>query len=399
MLSLPLLFPIPAGRTRSRQIPHRQARPLGRRLRTVGQPPGGGARTVDAAPFTTLFRRGLQGEIMSLQSTSIERTETGESHLPESNERRLYRHPSAGQLGGVCAGIADSFGWDPTLVRVVWVVATLMTSGAGFLVYLLLWLLLPVGTQAQGALSAGRLALRPAQMPRIAVVLLALGGLWLLSNLGILPDMGRLIGFFVRVLFWPMLLMGVGYWLLRQADPQAVERMGAGLREAGAGLRHNAAAWREELARRRSARAWQATAPAAAQASANGAPAQGHAPTAQAARPLLRSRSDKMVLGVAGGMAQWLGMEPVLVRLVWALAILATAGTGLLLYIVAGVLIPLEPGASQGAAPATAAPAMADPDALQVVPIAPQTQTPQTPAPLRPVGMTPGDLPGEIVHL
>ena len=57
---------------------------------------------------------------------------------------------------------------------------------------------------------------------------------------------------------------------------------------------------------------------------------------------LYRSRSDRMLFGVAGGMADWLDLDPSLVRIVWALLILA-GGVGFLLYIVAAIVIPEEP--------------------------------------------------------
>ncbi|HVD00821.1 MAG TPA: PspC domain-containing protein [Candidatus Dormibacteraeota bacterium] len=45
-------------------------------------------------------------------------------------------------IGGVCSGLAEHFNLDVTPVRVVFVVLALMT-GAGFLLYLLLWILMP----------------------------------------------------------------------------------------------------------------------------------------------------------------------------------------------------------------------------------------------------------------
>jgi phage shock protein PspC (stress-responsive transcriptional regulator) len=57
---------------------------------------------------------------------------------------------------------------------------------------------------------------------------------------------------------------------------------------------------------------------------------------------LYRSRSDRMLFGVAGGMADWLDLDPSIVRLVWALLILA-GGIGLVLYVVAAIVIPEEP--------------------------------------------------------
>jgi phage shock protein C len=49
-----------------------------------------------------------------------------------------------------------------------------------------------------------------------------------------------------------------------------------------------------------------------------------------------------MIFGVAGGMADWLDLDPAVVRLVWALLIVA-GGVGLLLYIIAAIVIPEEP--------------------------------------------------------
>jgi phage shock protein C len=91
---------------------------------------------------------------------------------------------------------------------------------------------------------------------------------------------------------------------------------------------------------------------------------------------LYRSRTDRMLFGVAGGMADWFDLDPSLVRLVWALLILA-GGVGLLLYIIAAIVIPEEPvgafagsppggsgaSAAAGAPSAGAAGSSADPDA------------------------------------
>ena len=51
------------------------------------------------------------------------------------------RHPRA--IAGVCAGFAQHFGWDLTVVRVLFVVFTILTSGLGVLVYAALWILMP----------------------------------------------------------------------------------------------------------------------------------------------------------------------------------------------------------------------------------------------------------------
>lgn len=45
-------------------------------------------------------------------------------------------------IAGVCAGIAERYGWRPFDVRVVFLVSCLL-PGPQFLLYLLLWLLMP----------------------------------------------------------------------------------------------------------------------------------------------------------------------------------------------------------------------------------------------------------------
>jgi phage shock protein C len=55
--------------------------------------------------------------------------------------RRSRRHR---MLAGVCGGFADWLGWDPSLVRIVYVVVSVCSAAfPGILVYLVLWLLMP----------------------------------------------------------------------------------------------------------------------------------------------------------------------------------------------------------------------------------------------------------------
>jgi phage shock protein C len=55
----------------------------------------------------------------------------------------LVRNRKGRMIGGVCAGLADHFGWDVTLVRVVVAVFAVITGGAGILAYLVAWALIP----------------------------------------------------------------------------------------------------------------------------------------------------------------------------------------------------------------------------------------------------------------
>ncbi|HET6433963.1 PspC domain-containing protein [Dyella sp.] len=59
--------------------------------------------------------------------------------------RPLQRSRRHRTLAGVCGGIAGFYGWDPTLVRIGWIVLTLL-GGSGILLYLVMWLVMPDGT-------------------------------------------------------------------------------------------------------------------------------------------------------------------------------------------------------------------------------------------------------------
>jgi phage shock protein PspC (stress-responsive transcriptional regulator) len=51
-------------------------------------------------------------------------------------------------LGGVCGGFAEWLGWDPTVVRIVYVVASICSAAfPGTLVYLVLWLIMPLSRE------------------------------------------------------------------------------------------------------------------------------------------------------------------------------------------------------------------------------------------------------------
>lgn len=57
--------------------------------------------------------------------------------------KKLTRPQNNKMLAGVCAGIANYFGLDPTLIRVAYVLLTVFTAFAGVIVYLLLWIIIP----------------------------------------------------------------------------------------------------------------------------------------------------------------------------------------------------------------------------------------------------------------
>jgi len=57
--------------------------------------------------------------------------------------KRLYRSGKNRVFGGVCGGLGDYFDVDPIIVRLVWVIFTLISFGIGILAYLIAWIIIP----------------------------------------------------------------------------------------------------------------------------------------------------------------------------------------------------------------------------------------------------------------
>ena len=57
--------------------------------------------------------------------------------------KRLMRSSTDKKIAGVCAGLADYFDMDPTIIRVLWLLL-LICGGTGLLAYVILWIVLPI---------------------------------------------------------------------------------------------------------------------------------------------------------------------------------------------------------------------------------------------------------------
>lgn len=57
---------------------------------------------------------------------------------------RKLRRASNKMIAGVCAGIAEWLGWDVTVVRVLYVILTIISFGfGGIIAYIVLWIVMP----------------------------------------------------------------------------------------------------------------------------------------------------------------------------------------------------------------------------------------------------------------
>ncbi|EHQ25290.1 PspC domain-containing protein [Mucilaginibacter paludis] len=144
-------------------------------------------------------------------------------------ENKLYRDEHRKVIGGVCAGLANYFNVDVSLVRVVFVLALLL-KGGGFLIYFILWAVIPARpfytvddqfftpplkqpepfVPAKKTISTGSLI--------GGIVLIMLGGYLLLEEYDIIPDLD-----FDK--FWPVVLIVIGLVLMfgfwrRKPEPE-----------------------------------------------------------------------------------------------------------------------------------------------------------------------------------
>lgn len=62
--------------------------------------------------------------------------------MNDMTSKRLTRSSNK-IIAGVCGGIAEWLGWDPTLVRILYVVLSVATAFSGVIAYLILWIVMP----------------------------------------------------------------------------------------------------------------------------------------------------------------------------------------------------------------------------------------------------------------
>lgn len=58
-------------------------------------------------------------------------------------DKRLYKSRTDRKLCGVCAGIAEYFNLDPTIVRLIWVLISCFTAGTGIIAYIIAAVIMP----------------------------------------------------------------------------------------------------------------------------------------------------------------------------------------------------------------------------------------------------------------
>ena len=122
---------------------------------------------------------------------------------------RLYRSRRDRMLAGVAGGLAEIWGADPALVRIIWALLAILTGGAALLVYIVMAIVVPDESAVYGAAGApvGEQAARPPRTGGLAPTVLIGGFLIVLGGFFLIREIFPHLDF---DWIWPLALVGLG---------------------------------------------------------------------------------------------------------------------------------------------------------------------------------------------
>jgi phage shock protein C len=220
--------------------------------------------------------------------------------------KRLRKSRQERMIDGVCGGIAEYAGVDPTLVRVAFLLL-LLFKGFGALLYIAGMILMPSAPPRGDAANSSAPGRQQTNTRFWGILLVVVGIVWLVSNLGWL---------------WWRDWWGVSWEIL---VPLVLILAGVGFLFGG---RSYVTAATVEPSREEKEEAMD---------DQRGGPAR-EGPM----RRLTRSMSEKKIFGVCGGIGMYLGVDPTVIRILFVIAIFATGGGVILVYLLMALLVPKE---------------------------------------------------------
>jgi phage shock protein C len=124
--------------------------------------------------------------------------------------KKLYRSRENAMLGGVCAGLAEYFDVDPSLIRLATVIL-LFAGGTGVLAYIVAWIIVPqepLVSKAESTESVSESRKEVTEGPDkskfiVGIILIALGFLFFMNTLNVWT-------WFSFFKLWPILLILIG---------------------------------------------------------------------------------------------------------------------------------------------------------------------------------------------
>jgi phage shock protein PspC (stress-responsive transcriptional regulator) len=223
----------------------------------------------------------------------------------EQTMKRLTRSSSSRIVAGICGGLAEYTGWDPVLIRVLYIVLTILSFGfGGVVLYLAAWIVLPLDEEVDVRDTATS---HSGNGRRTIGILLVVVGL-----LALVPSLFPWFWSFHKArILGPFLIVGAGLALLfwKQVQTPATSKP-----VSDAKFEDIASEPRQTETGKQS----------------------------RTQKRLQRSLTERKIAGICGGLGKYFDVDPTLIRLLWIVAIFAL-GTGALLYLVLWIAMPLEP--------------------------------------------------------
>ncbi len=204
---------------------------------------------------------------------------------------RLYKSNKDKVFEGVCGGIGEYFNVDPVIIRLMWVVLVIF-GGTGIVAYLIAMLIIPKRPELEeNEVESPSEVSTETYSNRFWGIIMVIAGVLLLFGI-----VGPIAGIFAGIalamghVLWPVLIIGLGLYLYfnSDGDDETTPSM-------------------EEIF-----------------------PPQ---------KKLYKSRSDRKISGVCGGIGQYFDIDSNIIRIFWAVATLGSIGLGILAYAILAIYL------------------------------------------------------------
>ncbi len=224
-----------------------------------------------------------------------------------NQQRRLYRNQTNKVIAGICSGIAEYLNVDATVVRLVWILLTLL-GGAGIIAYILAYFIIPIKPDENvGATSPQVHDFTAARI--FGFLFIGAGAAILLDNLDILSfhRWWNMSEDFVL----PGLLILAGIYFLTKRNNISVHQQEQ--QPPIAGEKHSQDQFQ------------------------NSASSSNERPKLKVLR---RSITDKKLFGICGGVGEYFDIDPTIIRIAYTIFTILSSGAGILIYLLMYLIIP-----------------------------------------------------------
>ncbi|GKX28144.1 hypothetical protein SH1V18_06240 [Vallitalea longa] len=124
-------------------------------------------------------------------------------------EKKIYRSRDDQMISGVCSGIAKYFNIDPTIIRILFVIA-LFSWGTGVLIYIICSIVIPLEPKKIDTYDYNYTAEEEKHTNNNGRMILGL----ILVVIGIVSILEKIFNWFSFDLVWPIAIIGVGFLIL-----------------------------------------------------------------------------------------------------------------------------------------------------------------------------------------